>query len=73
MHSPRVKFDDVVKGVPESDCRLEWYSSIPRVRSVVNLRVGLLVREVQVEPLSHADDNVVEVTWSRHDVDDKSC
>jgi hypothetical protein len=41
--SPRVEVGDVDKNVPESGCRLEWYSSSPRAWLTVNLWVGLLV------------------------------
>jgi hypothetical protein len=73
--SPRVKVKNVGKSVHESGRRLEWYSSSPRVRSVVNLRVGggLLLRELHVKPridvgrgvmssLSLVDDGIAETT-----------
>jgi hypothetical protein len=59
--------------VPESGHRLEWYFSSPQVRSVVNLPVGLLLRELLVKPrvdvgrgvmslLSLADDGIAKTT-----------
>jgi hypothetical protein len=43
----QVKTSDVSSSVPELDCRLEWYSSNPRV--------GLTVGEKGIEPPSRID------------------
>jgi hypothetical protein len=67
MRSPRVEVGDVDKSVHKSGCWLEWYSSSPRAWSVVNLRVGSLVREVRAKPPSHVGDGAAEpmltVAW----------
>jgi hypothetical protein len=73
MRSGQVEVNDVGKSELKSGCRLKWYSSSPRAWSVMNLRVKLLVGEVNNKPLSHAGDGAAEATWPRHDVDVESC
>jgi hypothetical protein len=60
--SSRVEVGDVGRSVPELGCQLEWYSWSPRVWSVVNLRVRLLVGEVRTKPPSHAGDSASKAT-----------
>jgi hypothetical protein len=38
---------------------------------MANLRVRLLVREVNAKLLSYADDGATEMTWPWRDVDDE--
>jgi hypothetical protein len=62
MHSPWVDVD------AHASYQLEKHFKSPRVWSVVNLRVELLVGEVRAKLLSHASDGAAEATWSRRDV-----
>jgi hypothetical protein len=39
---------------------------------MVILRVGLLVGEVNVKPLSHDENGATKATWPQHDVDIES-
>jgi hypothetical protein len=71
--SLRVKTGNVGSSVPESSYWLEWHSTSPRAWMVVNLWVGLLVKEVHAKPLSHAGDGVIEPMLVVHDVAVKSC
>jgi hypothetical protein len=64
MHTHRFKIGDasVVVYLSRSGYRLEWHSLSSRVWSVVNLRVGWLVKEVHAEPPSYAGDDADEAT-----------